>query len=355
MNPQLGRVEDLPRDYVQGLRGRNTLPLWPSLRAVLPYGRPQRRTEPVLWRYAEIRPDLIRAGELTPIEKAERRVLVLCNPGLGLENMQATPTIYIGLQLIRPGEVAPNHRHTPSAVRFAIEGSGGFTVVAGEELPMERGDLILTPAGLWHEHGHEGSGPVIWLDALDLPLIYGIDASYSIEGPSGTAPTATAACNARFDAAGVVPYGSLDRRATPYPLLRFPWRDVRAALTQLATVTPLGSPVHLAYVNPETGGECLPTLGFSALMIRPGERTALPARSASAVLHVVDGSAIVSLAGVRHAAERSDTIACPNHEGIVIENTSTIAACFLFMVDDAPLHRKLGIYEPMSAAGEPRP
>lgn len=82
MNSQLGRVEDLPIDYYNGLKARNTLPLWPSLRAVLPV-KPSRRTQPMLWRYADVRPDLLRAGELTPIEKAERRVIVLCNPGWG--------------------------------------------------------------------------------------------------------------------------------------------------------------------------------------------------------------------------------------------------------------------------------
>ena len=183
MTDQLGRLTDLPADYLQDLRAQNTLPLWPSLRAVLPYGRPSRSTQPVHWRYQDIRPQLLRAGELTPIEKAERRVLVLCNPGLGLESMRATATIYVGLQLILPGETAPNHRHTPSAVRFVVEGEGGFTVVDGEKLQMGRGDLILTPPGLWHEHGHEGRGPVIWLDALDLPLVYGIEASFAIEGP----------------------------------------------------------------------------------------------------------------------------------------------------------------------------
>ena len=180
MNPtphatSLGRLEDLPADYLAALATLSVAPLWPQLRGLLPRGMPARQTLPHAWRYQDIRPQLLRAGELTPIEKAERRVLVLCNPGHGLDKLIATPTIYVGLQLILPGEVAPNHRHTPTAVRFVVEGSGGFTCVDGEKCPMEKGDLILTPAGLWHEHGHEGTGPVIWLDALDLPLVYGID------------------------------------------------------------------------------------------------------------------------------------------------------------------------------------
>lgn len=345
MKSQLGRLEDLPPEYVQGLRSRHTLPLWPSLRQVLPYHAPVARAEPTLWRYRQIRPDLLRAGELTPIEKAERRVLVLCNPGLGLENMQATPTIYIGLQLILPNETAPNHRHTPSAIRFVVEGSGGFTLVDGEKLPMERGDLILTPAGLWHEHGHEGSGPVIWMDALDLPLIYGIGASYVVEGRAQQLSRPVGYSTARYRHAGVTPYRSLDGRGGSYPLLRFPWRSVREALESLAGITPADELVHLAYVNPETGRECLPTLGFSVVMLRPGESIAMDRRSASSVLHVVEGRGTAQIAGSTHAFEESDTMAVPNHAPVLLVNGSARAPCFLFVVDDAPLHRKLGIFE----------
>lgn len=351
MSDQLGRVEDLPADYYQSLMSMNTLPLWPSLRSMLPHNMPARRTQPVMWRYSDIRPNLIRAGDLTPIEKAERRVLVLCNPGLGLQNMQATASIYIGMQLILPGETAPNHRHTPSAVRFVIEGQGGFTVVSGEKLPMEKGDLILTPPGLWHEHGHEGRGPVVWLDALDLPLIYGIDASYCIEGKSQTVNQEPGKCNAQFRQGGVIPYRSLDSSSTRYPLLRFPWREVKQSLGALAGVTAKSELVHLAYVNPETGRECLPTLGFSAIMLRPGEETRLPKRSASAILHGVEGAGTATIDHVAHTFGEADTIAVPTHAEITLSNASGKEAAYLFMVDDAPLHRKLGIYEVFDLAG----
>jgi len=345
MSSALGTVADLPADYYDGLVARNLLPLWPSLRSVLPYGHPARRTRPTLWRYADVRPNLLRAGELAPIEKAERRVLVLCNPGLGLENMQATPSIYIGLQLILPGETAPNHRHTPMAVRFVIEGKGGYTVVQGEKLPMEKGDLILTPPKLWHQHGHEGSEPVIWLDALDLPLIYGLEASYAIEGEIQAVTDPRNASTARFRQGGIVPYASLSRRRDDYPLLRFPWREVRQTLTGLAGVTPKDEPVHVAYVNPETGRECMATLGFSALMLRPGEELRLTRRSASSVFHVVEGSGTATVDGQALAFGESDTIAAPTHAEIRLANASGKTPAFVFVVDDAPLHRKLGFYE----------
>lgn len=345
MSTDLGRVEDLPKEYIDGLVSRNTLPLWPSLRAMLPHGIPARRTQPVMWRYGDVRPDLIKAGELTPIQKAERRVLVLCNPGLGLPAMQATASIYIGLQLILPGEMAPNHKHTPSAVRFVIEGRGGFTVVNGEKLPMEKGDLILTPPGLWHEHGHEGTGPVVWLDALDLPLIYGIDASYSTESAPQAVDKPAGDCTRRFGQGGVVPYKSLDQKSGGFPLLRFPWSEVRKALHALSEVTPTGELVQLAYVNPETGRECLPTLGFSAIMLRPGEHITVQRRSASAVLHVVEGCGQATVDDAWHQFSEADTMAIPTHARLTLANDSAQQPAYLFMVDDAPLHRKLGIYE----------
>lgn len=164
----LGRLEDLPASYREQLTGHNLVPLWPSLRGVMPPEKPRPQTKPTMWSYQQIKPLLLEAGQLTPIEKAERRVLVLANPGHGLEKMQASPAIYLGMQLLLPGEWAPSHRHTPNAVRMIVEGEGAYTTVEGEKCAMSRGDLILTPTGLWHEHGHDGDQPVIWLDVLDF-------------------------------------------------------------------------------------------------------------------------------------------------------------------------------------------
>ena len=86
-------------------------------------GKPQPKTRATHWPYAALRPLLLQAGELTPIEKAERRVLVLANPGHGLEKMQASAAMYLGMQLLLPGEWAPSHRHTPNAVRMVVEGT----------------------------------------------------------------------------------------------------------------------------------------------------------------------------------------------------------------------------------------
>ena len=101
---ELARLEDLPLAYRDALAAQNLVPLWPSLRDVLPPDKPQPRTRATAWSYQSIRPLLIQAGELTPIEKAERRVLVLANPGHGLDKMQASAAIYLGMQLLLPGD-----------------------------------------------------------------------------------------------------------------------------------------------------------------------------------------------------------------------------------------------------------
>jgi gentisate 1,2-dioxygenase len=348
--PALGTLDELPVDYRTALKDRNLVPLWPSMRAFLPHGAPQPQTRPALWRYSEVRPLLLRAGELTPIEKAERRVLVFANPGYGLDGLHCTGAIYVGMQLILPGENAPSHHHTPSAVRLVVEGEGGFTVVNGEKLPMQRGDLILTPAMQWHEHLHAGTGPVVWMDALDLPLLVAIEASYALEAKPRPVRNAPETSATRYRRAGLVPYTSLATRPGPYPLLRWPWGEVRAALEALATDTEPGTPVHLGYVNPETGQECLPTLGFSAIMLRPGEDIALPHDSASAVFHIVEGRVQAEIGGeALPEAEDADVIAAPAHAWVRLANSSATKPAFLFHIDDAPLQRKIGIYENVAA------
>ena len=340
---KLQSAADLPKEYLSALTSINLQPLWPSLRTLISHGTPTRSSVPVHWRYPQVRELLMQAGDLTPIEKAERRVLVLCNPGLGIDNLQATPSIYVGLQLILPGEDAPNHRHSPSAIRLIVEGAGGFTTVEGERLPMEPGDLILTPSGLWHEHGHTGSEPVIWMDALDLPLIHYLETSQAQEAPLQHAPVRLDSSQTKFRRAGLLPYDQLHDH-NPYPMLRYPWKETREALTELASATDRDGLVQLAYINPVTGQECLPILGFSALMLRPGESADLGRRTCSAVTHVVEGHGSSEIDDSDFDWYPHDMTVIPPHASCTLRNHSSSSPAFLFIVDDAPLHRKLGFY-----------
>ena len=340
---ELGRLEDLPADYRAALSQQNLVPLWPSLRAVLPPGQPQPRTRATHWSYEALRPLLMKAGELTPIEKAERRVLVLANPGHGIEKMQASAAMYLGMQLLLPGEWAPAHRHTPNAVRMVVEGEGAWSTVDGEKCPMQRGDLILTPTGLWHEHGHDGDSPVVWLDVLDLPLVYYMEASYHVDG--GRQAVKPQRGDRAYSRGGVVPTPVFERSPKAYPMLRYPWADARAALESLAADQPELDAVQVTYVNPETGADAQNILGFHALMLRPGQTLKLPVRSPAMVFHVIEGGATVQVGDQHFKLAAADTCCAPGYTAVTLANATADAPAFLFLADETPLHRKLGVFE----------
>lgn len=339
----LGRLEDLPESYVRALTQLNLVPLWPSLQALLPPHKPRPTTKATLWSYQALRPLLLQAGELTPIEKAERRVLVLANPGHGLNRLQATPAIYLGMQLLLPGERAPAHRHTPNAVRMIVEGTGAYTTVAGEKCSMSRGDLILTPTGLWHEHGHDGTDPVVWLDVLDLPLVYYMEASYHVNGESQAILTTSGGSGSIQR--GLLPAPMFEGEARGYPILRYPWTTTRATLLALAAERPSLDAIQVAYINPATGADVQNILGFYALMVRAGERLNLPVRSPAAIYHVIEGGIHVDVADDTFKLEAADTCCIPGYSEVSLRNRSDSQPAFVFIADETPLHRKLGLFE----------
>jgi len=246
--------------FYDALGQQNLGPLWESLKGLVP-AEPHPKAVPYAWRYSEVRPRLMEAGLLISAEEAERRVLVLQNPGLPGAS-QITDTIYAGLQLILPGEIAPTHRHSQSALRFVIEGQGGFTAVDGERTTMHPGDLIITPAGTWHDHGHEGEGPVVWMDGLDVPLVRFLGAGFREEhnalAQGVTRPEGDA--DARYGA-GLLPI-DCGTRATS-PIFNYPYERTRAALESMSR-SGASDPHHgfaLKYVNPTNGDWAIPTIG----------------------------------------------------------------------------------------------
>ncbi|MDO5542056.1 MAG: cupin domain-containing protein [Acinetobacter sp.] len=337
---QLATLEDLPKEYVQDLTQSNLVPLWPSLRNVLPPQKPTPQTIATAWYIKDIKPLLLEAGELTPIEKAERRVLVLANPGHGLENMKASSVMYLGMQLLLPKEWAPSHRHTPNAVRMIVEGEGAYTTVEGQKCLMEHGDLILTPSGLWHEHGHDGDEPVIWLDVLDLPLVYYMEASYV---QPGEVQQVTSAGHSHRYGAGVVPTRHFVRENSSYPIMRYSWKEIKKVLHALAADEHHAGPVEVAYINPETGEDCQKIIGYSALMLRPKETVQLQPRSCAQVFHVIDGQVQVKVDDQNFNLAKADTACAPCFAQIDLINT-TDSPCYVFVADEAPVQKKLGVY-----------
>src|SRR3954454_21059414 len=67
---------------------------------------------------------------------------------------------------------------------------------------------------------------------------------------------------------GMVPARRNGHARPSYPMMRYPWANAVQGLRALAEHTPRSEAVELDYVNPETGDACLPTMGFTAMMLR---------------------------------------------------------------------------------------
>ncbi len=337
------RDEDLPPAYSDRLEKLSLAPLWTALHALLPQERGVTRVLPHHWRWSDLRPAVLEAARLVGMEQAERRVLVLRNPGLD-GAYAATATLFAGLQVIRPGETAPSHHHTPSALRLIVEGRGAYTTVDGVKCAMEPGDLIITPPMRWHDHGHEGDDPVIWLDGLDIPLVRGLDQSWASRmRPAAPPITTTDSSQDEFTAAGLVP-----RRSrypdTSYAQVRWPWRTVRGALEILAATAPAGDPVIMRYTDPTTGGFSLKTIGAEAQWLRPGERTRAARRAGSGVYLALEGHGETRIGDATFAWERGDCLAVPPWQWIEHRNPSATEPASLFQFTDEPALRALGLW-----------
>jgi gentisate 1,2-dioxygenase len=327
-------------------------PLWTVYREVLT-PEPRLREIPYLWPWSVVRPRLLRAGELITAAEAERRVLMFVNPN-SPTRIGSTATIYTAAQLILPGESARAHRHSPAALRFLIEGRGAFTCVDGERVWMAPGDLILTPSMVWHDHGNEGSEPVMWLDGLDLPLMASFNSMFLQEFGEWAQPeTMPRARSEKLFGRGLFPSGSTATTAVPYsPVWAYRWEDAREALQSLAQSSD-ADPFDgflLEYVNPATGGEIFPTMGCRLQLLPKGSHTSAHRHTGSFVYHVAEGSGFSVVNGMRLDWQKGDTFAVPIwcwHE-----HAAPAGDAVLFSVTDEPLLAPLGLLRTEPWAGD---
>ena len=246
---------------------------------------------PAHWDYQVVRPLLMEAGKLITAKEAVRRVLILENPALQGTSL-ATSSLFAGLQLILPGEVAPAHRHTQTALRFVVEGEGAYTAVSGERTIMHEGDFIVTPSWSWHDHGHDGTGPMVWLDGLDIPMVRLFGASFAEDRDADeqklTKPVGDS--DARF-AQGLLP---VDYRPASHtsPIFNYPYARTREALEAMRRGSGPDAchGYKLRYVNPATGGAAIPTMGTCMQLLPKGFATAPYRSTDGTVFSVAEGS-----------------------------------------------------------------
>src|SRR5437899_7841590 len=165
------------QDYYDRISAYGLSPAWERLRDLIGT-EPKSQCLPTVWRFKDVKAMLLESAELISAEEAERRVLLLENPGLPGQS-RITQTLLAGLQLIMPGEIAAGHRHTASAIRFILDGESAYTTVEGERTYMSPGDFVLTPNWAPHDHGNLTDQPMIWLDVLDVPMMNYFETMFS--------------------------------------------------------------------------------------------------------------------------------------------------------------------------------
>lgn len=328
-------------EFYQRLDRESLTPLWEVLSALVP-PRPSSPCVPALWRYQTARSFLLEAGRLISAREAERRVLVLENPGLrGASSI--TRTLYAGLQLILPGEVAPSHRHTQSALRFVVEGTGAFTAVDGERISMFPGDLIITPSWTFHDHGNPGDSPVVWLDGLDIPMVAFFDAGFAERHPQEAQPLTRAEGSAlsRYGQ-NLLPLEHVPRSQTT-PLLSYPYSRSREALLRLladGAIDPCHG-VKMQYVNPATGGYPMPTIGAFIQLLPKGFRGCRQRSTDGTVYSVVEGRGRSRIADGVFEWEPKDVFVVPPWSSVAHEAEDDAV---LFSFSDRPVQKALGLF-----------
>ncbi|HEX8115603.1 MAG TPA: 3-hydroxybenzoate 6-monooxygenase [Kofleriaceae bacterium] len=280
-----------PREqFYRRIEPHSLAPLWTRLKALVPR-EPTPTGVAHRWCYADVRPHVLEAAEHITAAEAERRVLILENPGLR-GSSQITGNLYAGLQLIMPGETAPPHRHTQSALRFILEGDGAYTTVDDDQVVMRPGDLVITPAWRWHQHGNLTERPMVWLDGLDIPLAMYLGATFREEAHERAA-------------AGDDP--------APLPPIHFPYARSRAALEAMRQSGPPDPHLGylLRYLDPATGAWVMPTIA-TMLRLLPAGFTSAPYRSSDSMVFVaVEGHGAIEVAGARFDLAPRDVAVVP--------------------------------------------
>src|SRR6202158_239146 len=335
--------------FYEKIATRSLAPLWEVLKGLQP-AEPRPPEATALWHYDEIRPMLMEAGRLISAMEAERRVLILQNPTLrGQSPPRITHSLFAGLQLIMPGEIAPSHRHTQSALRFIIEGEGAYTAVDGERTTMRPGYFVITPSWTWHDHGNETKEPMVWLDGLDLALVdllnavffeaYGED-RFPAGRPEGDSI-------ARFGS-GLLPV-DYERRGLTSPILNYTYERTREALEQMSRggERERCHGFKMRYVHPATGDWAMPTMG-TAMQLLPRGFSGAPYRSSdSAVFVVVEGNGRTVVSGEALAWRQHDVFVVPSWREYHHEAADE---SLLFSCSDRPVQEKLGLWRERRAA-----
>lgn len=346
-------LEQRREGFYRELEAQSIEPLWRALKDAAPKS-PRVQSVPHIWRWREVRSQMLRAADLVTPQEAERRVLMLINPAFKPTTFRTVGMVYGGIQLVMPGEIADSHRHSPNAQRFIIEGEGAYTAVEGERTAMSRGDFVLTPAWAWHDHGNPSDKPMIWLDGLDLPFVSLMDANFFedyVDGDGQMQPIFRQNEDSHHRwGRNLRPMWEEPREGRVSPVLNYRWTETRAALHALRDEK--GSPfdgIIMQYTNPVTGGPTLPTIAAHLQLLRKGERTQAHRHTSSTIYHVAEGGGCSVIGNVEFEWQEGDTFVVPSW--VAHEHRSVGGEAVLFSFSDRPIINAFGLYKEEAVDG----
>ncbi|HWB44901.1 MAG TPA: gentisate 1,2-dioxygenase [Hyphomicrobiaceae bacterium] len=321
---------------------QNMTPLWTVMSSLIT-PEPKSACVPAVWRFGEIRTAMLEAGKLITAKEAERRVLVLENPGLRGQS-RITTSLYAGVQLVMPHEVAPAHRHSQSALRFVLEGNGAHTSVDGERTAMHPGDFIITPYMAWHDHGNETDEPIFWLDGLDIPLIQMLDASFVEHHEEEEQPIGKPAGDslARYGA-NLLPVDHHRNGSATSPIFNYPYDRTREALAQLQKAGNF-DPCHgikMRYSNPVTGDHAMPTMGTFIQLLPKGFKTSRYRSTDATIFVAMEGTGRTRVGDKTLDWGPKDIFVAPSWAPVSHEADEESV---LFSFSDRPVQEKIGVW-----------
>ena len=334
-------VQAARQAYYDKISKFHMTPLWEVLKDLVT-PEPNTSIQPTLWKFSDVKRLMLEAGDVISTEEAERRVLVLENPGV-VGKSRITNSLFAGIQLILPGEIADVHRHVSSAIRFVLEGEGAYTAVEGEKTAMKHGDFIITANWAPHDHGNPGKQPVMWLDVLDMPTVNHFDTSFGEHFNEKMQKTSHADGDS-FDrfASGVLPDG-MPAVLNRSPVINYPYAKMRPILERLKSTGDVDKRhgARVRYANPINGGPVLPTMGAFLSLFPKGFKGEPYLSTDATIFAVAEGHGTTTIAGKPYDWGVNDVFVVPSWKRFS-HNASSEAV--LFSISDRPAQEALGIW-----------
>jgi gentisate 1,2-dioxygenase len=334
-------IDAVREEFYERISRHDMAPLWKVMKSVVTK-EPVTRCVPHVWHYNDVKSLVLESGSLITADEAQRRVLILENPAMRGES-RATNTLFAGIQMILPGEVAPVHRHVSSAIRFVLDGEGAYTAVEGEKAFMSPGDFVITANWAPHDHGNPSDKPMLWLDVLDFPAVNFFEASFADYFDEKMQNTSRGDGDSlAFYASGVLPDGT-PAELNRSPVVNYTYARTRPILDRLKKAGSIDKShgARVRYANPINGGPVLPTMGANLSL--------LPKAFAGAPYRATDGTIFVCVEGAGSTKVEDELLEWGQNDVFVVPpwkrySHHPSSESVLFSISDRPAQEALGIW-----------